>query len=113
MHNHAKYLTKNEKAALAEIKRRVSALFDVRRYILFGSKARGDAQPDSDIDLLIVTERELEHGERHKISDVLTDVNLEYDTLYSFISAAADMWESRLYSFYPIHANVEHEGVIV
>jgi predicted nucleotidyltransferase len=88
-------------------------LFDIRQYILFGSKARGDASPDSDIDLLIVTGRELEHGERHMISHVLTDINLEYDTLFSFIAVEEKEWNGKLYSFLPIHINVEREGILV
>jgi len=34
--------------------RRLARLFDPDRIILFGSHARGDARPDSDIDLLVV-----------------------------------------------------------
>jgi predicted nucleotidyltransferase len=39
---------------LAEIVRRLIAAIDPDRIILFGSRARGDASPDSDYDLLIV-----------------------------------------------------------
>jgi uncharacterized protein len=108
-----KYLTGNEKQAFTEIKRRVSALFEVRQFILFGSKARGDASPDSDIDLLLVTGRELEQGEKHLISDTIFEVNLKYDTLFSFIAVDENQWNSRLYSFYPNHVNVEREGIPV
>jgi predicted nucleotidyltransferase len=109
----AKYLTDGEKAALIEIKRRVSALFAVRQFILFGSKARGDAAPDSDIDLLIVTDRELEHRERHMISEQITEVNLAFDTLFSFITVEQRQWNGRRYGFLPLHINVEREGVTV
>jgi uncharacterized protein len=34
----------------------VVAYFNPRRVILFGSRARGDARPDSDIDLLVVVD---------------------------------------------------------
>ncbi len=34
----------------------VVAFFNPRRVILFGSHARGDARPDSDIDLLVVVD---------------------------------------------------------
>jgi len=106
-------LSDNEKAALAEIKRQVSALFDVRAFIIFGSKARGDAKPDSDIDLLLITGRALEHGERHRISNIITDVNLEHDTLFSYIDVEEQEWNSKLYSFYPLHANIMREGIAV
>ena len=36
----------------------------VRRIILFGSRARGDARPDSDYDLLVIL-RQLDPGRRH------------------------------------------------
>lgn len=113
MLDNAQCLSDNERAALVEIKRRVSALFDVRRYILFGSKARGEATPDSDVDLLMITGRQLPHRDRHVISRLITEVNLEYDTLFSFIAVDQSEWNSKLYSYLPIHGNVEREGIEV
>jgi predicted nucleotidyltransferase len=46
------------KTTMAEIRRmakRIVALFQPERIILFGSHARGEAGPDSDVDLLVVT----------------------------------------------------------
>jgi len=40
--------------ALKEIVRLIVARFQPQQIILFGSRARGDAGPDSDIDLLVV-----------------------------------------------------------
>jgi len=37
-----------------EMARRIKTLFHPERIILFGSHARGDAGPDSDVDLLVV-----------------------------------------------------------
>ncbi len=41
-------------AALAEIIRRIVEAVHPDQIILFGSQARGDAGPDSDVDLLVV-----------------------------------------------------------
>jgi predicted nucleotidyltransferase len=41
-------------AAIAEMVRRIVDRFDPEKIILFGSHARGDATPDSDVDLLVV-----------------------------------------------------------
>ena len=43
-----------DEAVLAEIVRRLVAAVDPDKIILFGSRARGDSRPGSDVDLLIV-----------------------------------------------------------
>ena len=43
---------------LEEIVRRLVAALDPDRIILFGSRARGDARADSDVDLLIIKDSE-------------------------------------------------------
>lgn len=44
---------------------------------LFGSKARGDSGPDSDIDLLIIV-RDRDSIDRNKIYDYVLDAELDY-----------------------------------
>ena len=43
-----------DEKVLAEMVRRLVEALDPDRIVLFGSRARGDQQPDSDVDLLIV-----------------------------------------------------------
>ena len=42
------------KQKIREVVRRIVRLFEPERIIMFGSHARGDAGPDSDVDLLVV-----------------------------------------------------------
>jgi predicted nucleotidyltransferase len=109
----AKSLTEIEKTALAEIKRRVSALFAVRQFVLFGSKARGDADPDSDIDLLMITEKRLSWQESHRITHEVFEVNLKHGTNFSYVNVDAETWNCDLWKYVPLHQNVESEGIPV
>src|SRR3972149_8787335 len=47
-------LSPNQHVALSEVRRRVSAAFDVEAIVLYGSAARGEADAESDVDLLIL-----------------------------------------------------------
>jgi predicted nucleotidyltransferase len=49
-----------EKAAMEEAKRLLTEKFPVDRVILFGSKARGDDDEESDINLLVLTSNEID-----------------------------------------------------
>lgn len=53
-------LTENEQRALDEYRNLLLRRFpgQVERLVLFGSKARGEATPSSDIDVLVVLDRE-------------------------------------------------------
>ena len=47
-------MDKPDEALLTEITRRIVAVSDPQQIILFGSQARGEAGPDSDLDLLVI-----------------------------------------------------------
>ena len=51
-------------ARIEEMVRRIVASFAPERVILFGSHARGEAGPDSDIDLLVVLDGPLKRREK-------------------------------------------------
>ena len=53
-----------ESELIREVTKRVVEALEPRRLILFGSRARGDARPDSDFDLLVVWKDESPPAER-------------------------------------------------
>jgi len=64
-------LSENEKAALIELKDALSKKFTLLDFRLFGSKARGDREPDSDIDVMIILP--LEQEERYTKGEYFYD----------------------------------------
>jgi predicted nucleotidyltransferase len=49
---------------IEEITRTIVERFHPRRIVLFGSRARGQARPDSDVDLMVEMETPLKRGPR-------------------------------------------------
>jgi len=72
--------TRSADEIIAEMTRRIVEQFDPLQVILFGSRARGDHRPDSDVDLLVV----FSHIENTRetavaIADLLYDAPLGKD----------------------------------
>lgn len=79
--------------------------------ILYGSEARGDARPDSDIDVLVLLEgnkRDLHREE--EISGALYEVELSSGILVSPMIMLRSQWENRPFKT-PFYINVMNEGV--
>jgi len=54
-----------------EIARRIVEAFHPRRIVMFGSRARGDTGPDSDLDLMVEMETSEPAAERARLIDAL------------------------------------------
>ncbi len=76
----ASWLTEVEREAILRFKEGVGALpgAAVQRVILFGSRARGEGDEGSDLDLAVVLAGD-EGPHWRQIVDVATELNLEYE----------------------------------
>ena len=79
--------------------------------ILYGSEARGDARPDSDIDLLILVDgNQLDWNTQDKVTGPLYDIELETGVQISTMVIPRSRWENRPFKT-PFYINVINEGI--
>jgi predicted nucleotidyltransferase len=80
--------------------------------ILFGSKSRGDSQPESDIDILLVVDEE-DWRFSHAISDIAADVSLEYNLLIEPRVVGQERWQRLAGEHFNLYENVTREGMLI
>lgn len=99
------------KPILNELKRELQELYGDRlvRLILFGSHARGEATPDSDIDLLAVLKSPISQvQEISYMSNLRVKILLERDELVSIIPVTEEDYSQRDVGFL---RNIRKEGI--
>jgi len=96
---------------IKQIKQKMMETEPTATTILYGSEARGDARPDSDIDLLILLEGE--KRDLHKESDIsgaLYDIELSSGIPISPMIMLRKQWDNRPFKT-PFYVNVMNEGI--
>jgi len=106
-----KGIAMNLRTILSEFKGEAQRLYGARLkdIILYGFHARGDANKESDIDVLVVLEGKVVPGrEIDRMIDVITEINLRYDVLLAVVPVSEEEY-SKVNS--PLLINVRREGV--
>ena len=98
---------------LCELSRRLEALYGVRfvRLVLFGSQARGDAEPGSDIDVLVVLRGAVSPcDEIERTLNDVAELSLENDAVVSCVFVSDEEFRREQS---PLLLNIRREGVLV
>lgn len=104
-------LEPNERAAIEAAVAVLRDKLPITQIILFGSKARGDDQGDSDIDLLLLTTHRFTWEERSRAVELLFPLQLDYDVLFGLVDIAEDDWFRGVYQVMPLRDEVDRDGV--
>jgi predicted nucleotidyltransferase len=105
-------LTDNEREALRRLKEALARDFRLIELRLYGSKARGDAHRESDIDVLVVLE-DCNWAIRKAVSALCFDLDLEFGVLLSPVIYTRARLNSPLARITPFYQAVAREGVAV
>jgi predicted nucleotidyltransferase len=109
-------MDESDRALLLEFKRRLPSdlLRHVKRLIIFGSRARGDAAEDSDLDVIALVDQKTPEIEK-RLEDSIYQVMWDHDfkpviSLKVFEESRYSDALSRGFSFY---RHVEKEGILI
>jgi len=106
-------LDKREHKAVSAAKRTLQKNFGVKQIILFGSKARGDADKDSDIDLIIIVEGSVHWKDEKAIVECLFDIGIQHDVIFSPLVVSTEEWESEQFKSFQVFCEIQRDGAVV
>ena len=101
----------NRKEIVLQIQMLMRRLFPTAEVILYGSEARNEARPDSDIDLLILVDGDkLTLSQEDAITTPLYELELKTGVAISPIVMLKKQWANRP-MITPFYLNILKEGV--
>lgn len=106
-------MTEKEKNITRKIKSKIAKKDPTAEVILFGSHARGQANADSDWDILILTgnpimSRLMEREYRNEIFDIELEIG---EAISTYVFSKKD-WEEKHF-ITPLYANIKQEGIYI
>ena len=107
-----KEATHQQRTAIAELLRRLYASYpqQIASTILYGSVARGDFTPDSDIDVLIIAD-EADADFKWGVRGIGSRVSFEFDVIFNLHIYSRAAWDLQRASHKTLWRNVERDGI--
>ena len=99
-----------ERNVIETFRKLLSKKLKVDQLVLFGSRARGDAAPDSDMDILVIINKPTEDIEEY-ISSCAWEAGFEYGMVIVPVVYSKKEWESGPDRISLLARAIEMEGV--
>jgi len=104
------YLKENEERALKALKEALSKKFHLVDLRLFGSRARGEGDLESDLDVMIEI-AESNPGIEAQIDDIIFEINLQNDSFISAVIFEKKEVDVGPLSESPLYKIIQREGL--
>lgn len=108
---HLQHLSNQEKRALHELSAFIKAQWPQAQLKVFGSKIKGTADEESDLDTLIELPLAITEDIRREIIHRVFEINLAFGTNLSVFIVFKEEWEHGYFTLLPIHREVEEGSV--
>jgi predicted nucleotidyltransferase len=100
-----------EKLLRERIRETVQAVEPSAECILFGSRARGDAREDSDWDVLVLVNGEVDYERKFRLIEQVLGLEIETCSAISTIMCSKEEWRNQHRSIYSLQQSVNEEGM--
>ena len=81
--------------------------------ILYGSRARGDADEYSDYDILVLTNGPADIPVHKKMIESIYPLELDTSAVLTLAVYNRQQWDTPLYRAMPFHENIDRDGVVL
>lgn len=102
-----------EQQILSSFKQDVAARLPLHQMILFGSRARGDAEPDSDMDVLVILEGPIDASTEKIVSESAWHAGFEHGIVVVPITVSRQAWEEGPERHSLLAIAVRNDGITV
>jgi predicted nucleotidyltransferase len=106
-------MTTQEAEVLSQLKAKLQKRLPLSRLVLFGSRARGDADPDSDLDVLVILNAPVDREAEDYVNDCAWEAGLEHGIVVVPVTVSRLDWEEGLLSSSLLAIAVKREGVTI
>lgn len=106
-------LANRDRKTIDELAAVLPSQWPVESLVLYGSKARGDDTQESDIDLLVLTGRQLSAEEISGMRAASRRIGLTHDTWPELYIRTSEEWWHGVYQASPIRKEIDAEGIDV
>ena len=103
-------LSEIDRKIALEFKKRLQSVISLNQFRIYGSRARGDSTPESDLDIYIEV-ASISNKKRTKISEIAWEVGFEMDRVISTFVATRDQVSSGPLGASPIILKIQSEGI--
>lgn len=97
-----------------ELVKGLVAIFNgnIRQIILYGSFARREETPESDVDIAIILQDSIDPQKRDEFMEWASELDMKYDKVFSIVDiekTKMEQWGNIL----PFYKNIQKEGIVL
>ncbi len=102
-----------DRHTIERLKRVLEQRVPLHQIILFGSRARGDYDAESDMDVLVVLDTSVTPATREAVSECTWQVGFDAGIVIAAVLFSREEWEEGPEQYSPLAEAVRSDGVVV